>query len=132
MMVPEPKNMEIDTLESRLGSLNINKAQCSPLKKNEERRSITYEPDWSQFKSLQPEPFFSEFLETSPPIMNAYVHDGTIFHPFPRLPTELRFQIGELARPGPQIVRLKLKKNGQGVYSTTPIPGIIQACKGNR
>jgi hypothetical protein len=52
-----------------------------------------------------------------------------LFAPFQLLPTELRLRVWNLARPEPRIVRLLKSKYYPAVYSKTPIPGMLHACR---
>jgi hypothetical protein len=52
-----------------------------------------------------------------------------LFAPFRLLPTELRLCIWQMARPGPRIVGLLKSKYYPAVYSKTPIPGMLHACR---
>ena len=63
-------------------------------------------------------------------------HMGT-FHPFPRLPAELRLRVWELTVE-PRTVKVEFRGRTEGsrwfevLHSTTPIPGSLQTCRESR
>jgi hypothetical protein len=52
----------------------------------------------------------------------------TDFHPFKRMPSELRLKIWKLNIPGARVVELKYKKGIYHAVSPTPAPALLHVC----
>ncbi|KAF2106670.1 hypothetical protein BDV96DRAFT_470635, partial [Lophiotrema nucula] len=55
-----------------------------------------------------------------------------IFHPFPRLPIELRIQIWGFATEDRVLRVRKTWNHNQGYWSPTPVPAVTRACRESR
>lgn len=53
----------------------------------------------------------------------------TEFHPFSRLPVELKVKIWKLHRPDPRIVELRYSKKIYHAVSPTPAPVLLHVCR---
>jgi hypothetical protein len=53
----------------------------------------------------------------------------TQFHPFPRMPSELRLKIWKLNVPDERIVELKYSKKIYHAVSSTPAPVLLHVCR---
>jgi hypothetical protein len=53
----------------------------------------------------------------------------TEFHPFPRLPSELRLKIWKLNMPGPRVVELRYSKKIYHAISPTSTPALLHVCR---
>jgi hypothetical protein len=52
----------------------------------------------------------------------------TEFHPFPRLPSELRLKIWKLNILGPRVIDLRYSKKIYHAVSSTPTPALLHVC----
>ena len=51
------------------------------------------------------------------------------FHPFPRMPSELRLKIWKLNMPGPRVIELKYSKKIYHAVSPTPALVLLHICR---
>lgn len=84
--------------------------------------------------SPEAEPYSEDIV----PVVQPATDTGPTFHPFPRLPTELRLQIWEWTVE-PRTVELHCNhstpspdRDGRKVYSSTPAPATLHACLESR
>lgn len=54
------------------------------------------------------------------------------FHPFPRLPPEIRIQIWESAIVEGRVLRVKELRSRTAYWSPTPVPAVTRACRESR
>ena len=50
------------------------------------------------------------------------------FHPFPRLPLELRIQIWASASTDDRVLKIRRRRLSRSYWSPTPVPAVIRAC----